>query len=393
VNSLDLLILVIVVALSAIGYVQGFIVGAASLVGLALGGLVGTRVVRLMVERGSDSPTATAWAPIIGLGVGVAITLAGAMAMQDLGSRVRGRIDHAGRPSVVLDHALGALLMVVVGLLLAWFAAAAAIGVPQLRELRPQIVESRVVQQLNAALPNAGQLVGKVAAYDPFPSFDGGSIDTAAPDARLPRDPEVGVASRSVVRVLGSACGYQITGSGWVAAPGFVVTNAHVVAGQRDTHVQVTGTTDDLIANVVAFDPLNDVAILRVDGLSAAPLRALSESAPGTAGVLLGYPENRGFQATATRFSDERRVKAQDIHGRGDFERTVTSFRGVVRHGNSGGPVVDGDGRVLTTVFASTVGEKVAGGYGVPNAIAAQALERARQVPTDKAVATGRCIA
>jgi S1-C subfamily serine protease len=86
-------------------------------------------------------------------------------------------------------------------------------------------------------------------------------------------------------------------------------------------------------------------------------------------------------------------VKAQDIHGRGDFERTVTSFRGVVRHGNSGGPVVDGDGRVLTTVFASTVGEKVAGGYGVPNAIAAQALERARQVPTDKAVATGRCIA
>lgn len=392
VNSLDLLIIVVVVALSAIGYVQGFIVGAASLVGLALGAVVGSRVVQLLINRSADTSTINTWAPMIGLLIGVAITLAGAMAMQDLGARLRGQVEHTSRASIALDRALGALLMMIVGLLLAWFAAAAAIGVPQLRELRPKLVESKVVSQLNASLPDPSPIVGKISAYDPFPQFDGGRIDTAAPDARLPSDPAVGQASRSVVRVVGTACGYRVTGSGWVAAPDYVITNAHVVAGGHDTHVQVTGTTTDLRANVVAFDSLNDVAVLRVEGLEAVPLHARATSTPGTAGVLLGYPENHGFQAVATRFSDQRDVKAQDIYGHGRHTRTVTSFRGIVRHGNSGGPIVDGDGRVLTTVFASTVGERIAGGYGVPNAIAIDALNRGRKVPLDKAVSSGRCI-
>lgn len=391
VNSLDLLIVVVVLALAAIGYVQGFVVGAASLGGLVLGGLVGTRVVHLVLERAASTPTAATWAPVIGLGVGMAITLAGAMAMQDLGARLRGDVD-ARSASTAIDRSLGAVLLGAVGLLLAWFAAAATMGVPQLREARPQVIESKLVAHLNAVLPDAQPLLGAIAAYDPFPRFDGGAIDTPAPDARLPGDPAVRAASRSVVRVIGSACGYQVTGSGWVAADGYVVTNAHVVAGQHDTHVQPTGTSRDLVADVVAFDPLNDLAVLRVPGLDLRPLPAVGRVEGGTAGVILGYPESRGFSATPSRYSDVRRVKAQDVYGRGDHEREVTSFRGVVRHGNSGGPLVDGQGRVLTTVFAATVGERIAGGYGIPNEITAAALERARRVPPDKAVSTGGCI-
>ncbi len=391
VNSLDLLILVVVLSLAAIGYVQGFIVGAASLAGLALGGIVGTRFVKLLMERTSADATAAAWAPVIGLGVGLAITLLGAMAMQDLGARLHGRVRH-GRGVAQTDRLLGAVLMGGVGLLIAWFAAAAAMGVPQLRPARAEVVESKLVTKLNSLLPDAGPLIGAISAYDPFPTFDGGAIDTPAPDAKLPRDPQVGAASRSVVRVVGSACGYRVTGSGWVAADGYVITNAHVVAGESDTHVQPTGTTRDLDADVVAFDSRNDVAVLRVAGLDIEPLRALAHVERDTAGVLLGYPENQGFSATAARFSDERNVRAQDIHGQGDFDRLVTSFRGTVRHGNSGGPVVDGDGRVMTTVFASTVGEKVAGGYGVPNSMAMSTLERAVTVPSDRVVSTGGCI-
>ncbi|MCW2923059.1 MAG: MarP family serine protease [Thermoleophilia bacterium] len=389
-NTLDLLILVVVLALAALGYAQGFIVGAASLFGLVLGGVVGTRVTSTLVERASNDPAASAWAPIIGLAVGVLITIIGAMAMQDLGAAARRRVDADDHAAV--DHLLGAALLAVVGLLLAWFAAASTIGVPQARALRPQIVTSSIIQRLNSVLPDAGPIVGVLASYDPFPTFDGGRIEIDAPDPQLPRDPEVADASRSVVRVVGTACGYRITGTGWVAAAGFVITNAHVVAGQADTAVQLRGQGKLIDADVVAFDDVNDLAVLRVSGLDLTPLRAVPRVAKGEAGVVLGYPENRGFQATAARFSDERRVRGQDIYGDGDAERRVTSFRGLVRHGNSGGPLVDGNGRVLSTVFASTVGEKVKGGYGIPNDLAAQALERARRVPADFAVRTGPCI-
>lgn len=391
VNTLDLLIIVVCLALAAIGYAQGFIVGAASLTGLVIGGIVGTRVTHALLERGTDNPAASAWAPLIGLAVGVLITIIGAMAMQDLGAQLRGRVH--GEALSGVDRLLGAILLGVVGLLLGWFAAAASFGVPQLRTLRPQIVSSTLVSKLNDVLPDAQPLLGAIASYDPFPRFDGGSISTDAPDPLLPRDVEVRDASRSVVRVVGTACGYRITGSGWVAAPGYVVTNAHVVAGQDDTGVQLAGQGDPIDADVVSFDQINDLAVLRVADLDLTPLRPLVEVEEGTAAVVLGYPENQGFTPTPARFSDERRVKGEDIYGRGEHERRVSSFRGRIRHGNSGGPVVDGDGRVISTVFAATVGEQVAGGYGIPNDLVGAAVERARQVPADKRVLTGNCVA
>lgn len=389
-NSLDLLIIVIVLALGAIGYAQGFIVGAASLLGLAVGAVVGTRATRGVMEWAAEGGAASAYAPVIGLAVGLLITLVGAMAMQDLGAQVRGRVRRVQGAGV--DHLLGAALMGMVGLLVAWFAAAAAIGVPQLRELRPQILESRLVTELNEVMPDARPILGAIASYDPLPEFDGGRILTDAPDPRLPRDPEVRNASRSVLRVVGSACGYRITGSGWVVAPDFVVTNAHVVGGQGDTGVQPAGKGDPIEADVVFFDSINDLAILRVEGLDLAPLKTIGNVQSGKAAVVLGYPEHSGFTATAARFSDERVVKGEDIYGAGTHRRLVTSFRGRVRHGNSGGPVVDGDGRVLTTVFASTVGERVEGGYGIPNSLTFDALALAKRVPSDKVVRTGPCV-
>lgn len=390
VNSLDLLIIVVVLALAAIGYAQGFVVGAASLFGLAIGGIVGTRVTNAVIERAASDQAAAAYAPVIGLVVGLLITLIGAMAMQDLGAQLRGRVRTAEMTNV--DHLFGALLMAVVGLLLAWVAAAAAIGVPQLRPMRTQIFSSRIVTQLNSVMPDAKPVLGAISSYDPFPEFNGGRIDIAAPDVRLPRDPEVRNASRSVVRVIGSACGYQVTGSGWVADTGYVITNAHVVGGEQDTGVQLAGQGDPIDADVVFFDRVNDLAVLRVGGLELTPLRTREDVPEGEAAVVLGYPENRGFTATAARFSDERTVKGQDIYGAGQYERRVTSFRGLVRHGNSGGPVVDGDGVVLSTVFASTVGESAAGGYGVPNDLALDALRQAKQVPSNKVVRTGPCV-
>ncbi|MEO6867662.1 MAG: MarP family serine protease [Gaiellales bacterium] len=389
-NTLDLIIGIIVLTLACVGYAQGFIVGLASLFGLVLCGLVGTRVSRVLLERAAEDHAISAWAPMIGLGVGIVITLAGAMAMQDLGAELRRRLRTSETAAV--DRLSGAVLLAMVGLLLAWFSAAATIGVPQLRPLRANIVGSQIILQLNQLLPDAQPIIGVLASYDPFPSFDGGAIEARAPDIALPKDPAVRASAEAVVRVVGTACGYQITGSGWVAAPGYVVTNAHVVGGQSDTGIQRRGDDAPIKADVVSFDSVNDVAVLRVPGLDIAPLRARSSTSGGTAAVVLGYPESLGFVASPARYSDERLVRGEDIYAGGDYQRRVDSFRGVVRHGNSGGPLVDGQGAVISTVFASTVGGKLRGGYGIPNDIVFKALKRGQSVPSDKVAVTGPCV-
>ncbi|MGB2710431.1 MAG: trypsin-like peptidase domain-containing protein, partial [Conexibacter sp.] len=204
------------------------------------------------------------------------------------------------------------------------------------------------------------------------------------------RTPGVRAAAPGVVRVLGTACGLGVEGSGWVAAPGLVVTNAHVVAGEHDTVVQARGSGPGLAARVVRFDPRNDVAVLRVEGLAAVSLPLAEQPGAGTAGAILGYPLNGPFDVEAARIGATRTVISQDAYGRGPLRRSVTPLRGRVRSGNSGGPIVDASGRVLTTVFAATTGSPPnrPGGFGVPNAVVRDALAAARGSGT---VASGPC--
>ena len=192
-------------------------------------------------------------------------------------------------------------------------------------------------------------------------------------------------AERSVVRILGTACGLAVQGSGWVAGPGLVVTNAHVVAGEDDTTVKVNGG-DELDAHPVGFDPHNDLALLRVPGLDAPALRVHPRARPGAPVAILGFPEDGPYRAVAGRLGPTRTVLSQDAYGDGPVQRRMTSLRGTIRSGNSGGPVVDGDGSVVATVFAATT-RGPRGGFGVPTGIVASALS-ADHRSTD----TGPCV-
>jgi S1-C subfamily serine protease len=171
-----------------------------------------------------------------------------------------------------------------------------------------------------------------------------------------------------------------------VASPGVVVTNAHVVAGESDTTVQDRGSGPHLDATPIAFDPTNDVAILRVPQLAAPALQMVGDPQSGTAGAVEGFPHNGPFRIRPARLGQTRRVISQDAYGRGPITRTVTSLRGLVQPGNSGGPMVDTAGHVLTTVFAATRGGPTDGGFGVPNAVVRQVLAGARAQ-----VGTGPC--
>jgi S1-C subfamily serine protease len=157
-----------------------------------------------------------------------------------------------------------------------------------------------------------------------------------------------------------------------------VVTNAHVVAGQEDTTVQLGGEGPRHDADAIWFDSRNDLAILRSSGLEGVRSLNMRENAPvGTSGAVVGYPGNGPLTIRAARLGATTTVTSQDSYGRGPVRRRVTALRGTVKSGNSGGPVIDGKGRVLTTVFASTTGGGPRGGYGVPDSIVRQALARA----------------
>jgi S1-C subfamily serine protease len=166
-----------------------------------------------------------------------------------------------------------------------------------------------------------------------------------------------------------------------------VVTNAHVVAGESDTSVEVGGHAPDLRARVVVFDPHNDVAILRVAGLSARTLPMVANPRPGTSAAILGYPENGPFAVRAARIGAEQDVISDDAYGRGPIHRKILPFRGVVKPGNSGGPLVDGQGRVVGTVFASTRGAAGDGGLAVPDDVVRPDLASAG----DRSVSTQGC--
>jgi S1-C subfamily serine protease len=377
VTGIDWVILGAVALLALFGWAQGFIAGALALLGFAAGAWLATRLAPLVLPEGDESQ----WAPAFAL-VG-AIVAGGMLAagFEGLGSRLRRRFSSPAFAAV--DGALGAVLTACVGLLIAWVLGALALQ--SAPDIRRDVQRSAILRQLNAVLPPTGPLLNTLRALDLLPRIDGPEARVSAPRQGITRDPDIAAARPSVVKILGSACGVGVEGSGWVARPGVVVTNAHVVAGQDDTRILPGGREPGLDAQAIHFDPRNDLAVLRVPGLDAPALDVAADPPPGTSAAILGFPLNGPYDVRAGRLGQTREVVSQDAYGRGPVRRRIVALRGAVRSGNSGGPMVDGRGRVVATIFAaSTSGPR--GGYGVPNAVVRSALADARGP-----VSTGPC--
>ena len=387
-TGIDWLIVAFAAILAAFGFRRGFIVGVLSLGGFAIGAFIGTRLGPLLLPQGSSSP----YAPAFGL---FGAVLAGAIlasGLEGVGLRLRRAIVLPGVS--MLDGLLGAALGAALGLGIAWIVAAVAAQAPGHDQLRADIQRSAILRELNVLLPPSGAILNALSRLDPLPSIAGPSPGVGAPVPRIARTPPVRAATHSVVRILGTACGLAIEGSGWVAAPGVVVTNAHVIAGEQDTSVQDGGGSPSMAARALAFDPIDDVAVLGVPGLNAPALGLVQSPSLGTAGAILGYPENGPLRVTPGRIGRTQTVLTDDVYGRGPVSRVLTPLRGVVRPGNSGGPLVDSGGHVLTTVFAGTVNSGPRGGYGVANATVSSALAQAiARANAGEQVSTGPCTA
>jgi hypothetical protein len=383
VTDLDWVILGFTALLAFYGYLQGFLVGMMSLVGFVIGAFLGTRVAPLLLHQGSRSP----YAPLFGL-VG-ALLLGGLFSsgMEGIGSRVRMVLRIPGFKT--LDGLLGAVLTACVALGIAWIVGAVALDTTGSGSVRSDIRASKILRDLDRMLPPSGPVLDALARFDPLPSVHGPAADVDAPDREILDRAGPHRAAHSVVKVFGMACGLGVEGSGWVAAPDLVVTNAHVVAGEHDTEIQVQGAGPGLPVQIVAFDVHDDLAVLRIAHLPLRPLTLVSAPTLGTAAAILGYPEDGPFKARAGRLGQTESVDTQDAYGDGHVHRSISALRGLVQPGNSGGPLVNAQGQVLATVFAAITGTARPGGFAVPNSVVAQVLARARA--RTGTVGTGHC--
>lgn len=368
-STADWVVIVVVAVSGFYGISTGFLRGAFSLAGFAFGAYLGARLAPQILSDGSP------YVPLV--------ALTGAILFGTLMRGLAGVLAGMLRTSIgvipgmhFLDRLAGLVLGLVAGVFLCWAIGAVLLYVPGESELRRSVQRSTILSEINEVVPPE-RLLEELERVDPIGVFLGPPAIVAPPDKGLASDPDVVRASKSVVRVTGIACGLGVEGSGWVAAPALVVTNAHVVAGVRTPRVD-TASGRAFTATVVAFDVTNDLAVLRVPGLGARPLRLVAPER-GTAVALVGYPQNGPLKRTPGRLGGTADVLSRDAYGSGPVKRQITAIRGAVEPGSSGGPGIDAAGLVRTTVFARRPRET--GGYGIPADLVRRALAQAGRKP------------
>jgi S1-C subfamily serine protease len=359
-------IAVAIVALSALGGLRRGLIGTVlSLAGLVAGAVLGARIAPHLLHGGAQSPYTPAIA-LTGALVGAGLLSA---AFGVAASFARGGL-HLLPPLRALDSLGGLAAGAAIGLALVWVIGATLLQIPGQTSLRHDVQQSVILRRLNKIAPPSNVLRA-LNRVDPFPSVTGPTPPTTPPDSSVLQSAGVRSVRDSVVKILGTACGLGVEGSGWVVATHEVVTAAHVVAGATDIRV------DGHPAQALVVDRRNDVAILRVPALSARRLPFVDPQR-GDSVAILGYPEDGPFDARAGRIG-----ATDDVIVDGSL-RNITALRGLVRHGNSGGPAVNGAGQVESTIFAAKIGSTA--GYGIPARTITQDLQR-----VGGPVSTGSC--
>ncbi len=202
--------------------------------------------------------------------------------------------------------------------------------------------------------------------------------------ANIPQ-PVVDAVVPSTVKVHGVACRRIQEGSGFVAGPGLIVTNAHVVAGETETVVQRSDGSE-VRAVVVAFDPRRDLAVLSAPDIDRPALPRVDVE-EGATGAVFGHPG--GGPLRAAPFSVGRTVNATgtDIYDRERIERKVLILASNLAPGDSGAALVDASGRVVGVAFAIAPDRP-----GVAYALDIEELEAVLATPTTQQVDTGPCL-
>lgn len=386
-NWVDIAILAIVAAAAVHGLRVGAVLQVFSYggfwVGLALGALLASVTVRGF--HTSTARTVVAFATMLG----IAVALSGLARF--VGSLLFRRVHRSMLGG--FDSALGVIVSVVASLLAAWLVASILVNTPD-TQLNAAVSRSRIIRSLDAVLPPPPSIFSRMQSFlsaQGFPLTFAQLAPASAGPVTVASASEVTAAvaadGPSTVKVVGEGCGQIQEGSGFVVAPGVVVTNAHVVAGMSHPVVQDSSGTHP--TTVVYFDPRFDLAVMRVAGLPERPLVLDPTDAPrGTKATVLGYPGGGPFTAVPAGVMASFDAEGRDIYGQGLTVRNVYEIEAVVRPGNSGGPLVAPDGHVLGVVFSrSTTNGDI--GYALTSPGVLSRVRTAEQ--STAAVSTGPC--
>ncbi|HEY6622402.1 MAG TPA: MarP family serine protease [Acidimicrobiales bacterium] len=361
-NLLDVLLLVVVAVAAIEGLRLGAVLLTLSFVGFWLGMYLGAILASATVRWVHSQPSRTAVALITMIGCAILLGTVGRV----LGARSF-RALHRGRLGSV-DSVLGVAVAVVASLLAVWLVASTLVN-SSYPSLNSVIANSTIIRSLDNVLPAPPSVFSRVQAFlsqEGFPPVFAQLAPASAGPVALPDaasvNAAVAAAGASTVKVVGEGCGQLQEGSGFVVAPGLVVTNAHVVAGISHPTVDDASGTHDTA--VVFFDPSFDLAVLRTNVTEPA-LALDSQTVPRqTQGAVLGYPGGGPFTYGPAGVMAEFEAQGRDIYGQGLTVRDVYEIEASVRPGNSGGPLVLPNGVVIGIVFSrSTTNDTI--GYAL----------------------------
>lgn len=386
---LDLAILAVAFVAAVSGWRSGALGSLLSFIGVVLGAVAGVLLAPHVVGN-IDGPRTKLFATLFLI---LALVVIGEIAGVVLGRAVRGALRN--RILRTVDSIIGAALQLVTVLIAAWLLATPLTSQPMLADA---VRGSKVLSEVDALAPEwlkkvparlAGLLdtSGLPSVLEPFSRTPIVAVD--APDAALAASPVVAATRNSVVKIRGVApsCQKVLEGSGFVIAPNRVMSNAHVVAGAETVTVEVDGQSYD--ASVVSYDPDEDISILAVPDLPSVPLIFDdAEAKPTTDAIVMGYPGGGDFTATPARVRETIELNGPDIYNSTTVNRTVYTIRGTVRQGNSGGPMIDTDGRVLGVVFGAAVDDADTGFVLTAEEVLPQRMKVGNTAP----VPTGTCI-
>jgi S1-C subfamily serine protease len=390
-SLVDVVLVILIVIFAVNGYRQGFVIGLLSFVGFFGGAAIGLQLGPWLANFAHTAAPRV----FISLATVFLMAIAGQALAGWLGAKLRANI-HSDAARTV-DDLGGAAVSAVAVLLVAWLVAV-PLGSSSLPGLAQSVKNSALLHGINVLMPSQARTLSDALRQsvntDGFPNVFGDLDPThvrqvQAPDGALAGSAVVTRARSSVVKILGNApsCGKRIEGSGFIYASEHVLTNAHVVAGTDSVSVVQNGNR--LPARVVVYDPERDLAVINVPGLTGPVMSfASSRAGSGADAIVLGYPLDGPYNAQSARVRDVGLIRGPDIYNADTVTRDIYTIRGLVRSGNSGGPLVSPTGQVLGVIFAAAAGDQQTG-YALTAAEASPVMATGRHATAT--AKTGSC--
>jgi S1-C subfamily serine protease len=391
VNPFDVIALVLVVVAVIAGARTGAIQQAGGISGAVAGVLVALNAAPWLVEVTANlEPIPRA---LVVLAAIIGAVLVGETIGSGLGHAAASAVGRGGVMSTV-DRAIGGLLGAAQAVLIVWLVGGLVAAGP-FPTLGREALHSTAVRSIATVLPPPTEVIGEVtAALDDsgLPDVFVGLDPIPLPPVDLPTEAQARAiaqaAAEGTARIAARACSSQVTGTAILVARDYLVTNAHVVAGASTIRATLGGRVVD--ATPVLFDPVLDVAVLRVPGLEGRILRfAAADPLRGATGVALGFAGGSSMVVLPAAVSGAYPATGRDIYGEQRVTRSILELRAAIEPGDSGGPLVLADGTIGGLVFAESKTDDAIGYALSPTTVAtriAPALGRSG------GVGTGECL-